>query len=53
MIGYFNCQITGVRLQLYRMISENKAANAPIRIEEFVMVMIIKEIDFLHTEIRA
>ena len=32
---------------------KNEAANAPIRIEEFVMVMIIKEIDFVHTEILA
>ena len=32
---------------------KNKAANAPIRIEEFVMVMIIKEIDFVYTEILA
>ena len=46
MIGCFNCPITGVRLQptvrlqLYRMISVNEAANAPIIFEEFVMVMI-------------
>ena len=29
-----------VRLQLYRMISENKAANAPVTFEEIIMVMI-------------
>ena len=56
MIGCFNCPITvncpitlsdysqlsdnTVRLQLYRMISEKKVANARISYEEIVMVMI-------------
>ena len=46
MIGCFNCLITDVRfqpivrLQLYRMISENEAADAPITFEEIVVVII-------------
>ena len=32
--------MTGVRLQLYRMIRENEVANSPITFEEFVMFMI-------------
>ena len=57
MIGCFNCLITSVqvsdysqlsncyvRLQLRRIISENKAANAPITFEEIVTVMINKAV---------
>ena len=53
MIGCFNCPLTGVqlqptvRLQLYRMISENGAADAPITFEEIVMVMIMDVISYL------
>ena len=39
-IDCFNCPMTGVRLQLYRMIRENEVANSPITFEEFVMFMI-------------
>ena len=41
MIGCFNCPITGIRLQLYRVISEIKAGDVPITFEEIVMVVII------------
>ena len=46
MIGCFGCLITDVqlqptvRLQLYRRISKNEGANAPITFEEIVMVVI-------------
>ena len=41
MIGCFNCPITGIRLQLYRVIGEIKAGDVPITFEEIVMVVIV------------
>ena len=49
MIDYFNCSITGVRLQLsdYSCIErlvKNKAVNAPITFKEIVMNMIMPHV---------
>ena len=53
MIGCFNSPLTGVqlqptvRLQLYRRLVKNGAADVPITFEEIVMVMITDVISYL------